>query len=245
MEIIQNIKRNFFDVGKLNKQYVSTPPYPTLCLDNFLPANITIDMKEECNNLKWDKEFTRAGSYMKEKTELEDCPVALDVKNQLSSKPFLQWLGDITGHYDIIPDPYMIGAGYMRCGTGDSLKIHTDFNFNNSLKLYRMLSLIIYLNEDWNDDWNGDLQFWDFERKKCVKKYYPKAGRMVLWRYHRLGYHGHPIPLTCPKNVYRDGFRMFYYVSEQAGYKLDKRPHRSLYYFDPTTKEPYDILSNE
>ena len=148
MNIIDNIKKNYSDVGKLNKQYVSTPPYPTLCLDNFVPGETVKAMKQECDNLTWDKKFTRAGSFMKEKNELETCPVGLDVKNQLSSKSFLQWLGDITGHYDIIPDPYMIGAGYMRCGPGDSLKIHTDFNFNNSLKLYRMLSLIVYLNEN-------------------------------------------------------------------------------------------------
>jgi hypothetical protein len=81
-------------------------------------------------NVKWEKVFIRAGSKMVEKHDIEDCPVAVDVKNQLSSKTFLKWLGDITGHDDLIPDPYMVGAGYMRCGRGDSLKIHTDFNFN-------------------------------------------------------------------------------------------------------------------
>ena len=71
-----------------------------------------------------------------------------------------------------------------------------------------MLSLIVYLNEDWQEEWNGDLQFWDFERKQCIKSYYPKAGRLVLWRYHRLGYHGHPNPLACPQGTFRDGFRI-------------------------------------
>lgn len=243
MNIVKHVKDNFPSVSQLNKQYVATPPHPTLCLDNFIPLDTVRAMKAECDSLQWDKEFTRAGSHMVEKSDLDDCPVATDVKNQLSSASFLKWLGDITGHYDIIPDPYMVGAGYMRCARGDSLKIHTDFNFNNDLKLYRMLSLVIYLNEDWQKEWNGDLQFWDFERKGCVKKYYPEAGKMVLWRYNRLGFHGHPEPLACPKDTYRDGFRMFYYVSEHAGYKLDKTPHRSLYYYDPNTQEPYDITS--
>ena len=243
MNIVKHVKDNFPSVSQLNKQYVATPPHPTLCLDNFMPLDTVRAMKAECDSLQWDKEFTRAGSHMVEKSDLDDCPVATDVKNQLSSASFLKWLGDITGHYDIIPDPYMVGAGYMRCARGNSLKIHTDFNFNNDLKLYRMLSLVIYLNEDWQKEWNGDLQFWDFERKGCVKKYYPEAGKMVLWRYNRLGFHGHPEPLACPKDTYRDGFRMFYYVSEHAGYKLDKTPHRSLYYYDPNTQEPYDITS--
>lgn len=245
MNIVNHIKQNFYNVSQLNKQYVSTPPHPTLCLDNFIPLETVRAMKQECNNCSWEKEFTRANSRMIEKSDIDDCPVATDVKNQLSSKSFLRWMGDITGHYDLIPDPYMVGAGYMRCGSGDSLKIHTDFNFNNDIKLYRMMSLIVYLNEEWQDEWNGDLQFWDFEKKGCVNRYYPRAGRMVLWRYHRLGFHGHPEPLTCPNNIYRDGFRMFYYVSEQAGYKLEKTPHRSLYYYDPNAQEPYDISSEK
>ena len=249
MNIVKHIKDNFPSVSQLNKQYVATPPHPTLCLDNFIPAETVKAMKEECNSLStngtWDtdKAFTRAGSYMDQKINIDECPIGREVKNQLSSKPFLLWLGDVTGHYDIVPDPYMVGAGYMRCRKGDSLKIHTDFNFNNDLKLYRMLSLVIYLNEDWKQEWNGDLQFWDFERKGCVKNYYPEAGKMILWRYHRLGFHGHPKPLTCPESVYRDGFRMFYYVSEHAGYKLDKVPHRSQFYYDKDLQEPYDITS--
>ena len=245
MKIVDHIYKNFNNFNQLNKKYVGTPPYPTLCLDNFIPSETVKKMKEECNNLSWDKTFTRADSHMLEKLDIDECPVALEVKNQLSSKKFLKWLGDITGHYDLIPDPYMIGAGYMRCGRGDSLKIHTDFNFCNEIKLYRMLSLIVYLNDEWKEEWNGDLQFWDFERKACVKKYYPNAGRMVLWRYHRLGFHGHPDPINCPQNVFRDGFRMFYYVSEHSDYKLDKNPHRSLYYFDSNAGEPYDILSEK
>ena len=245
MNIVNHIKQNFSNVSQLNKQYVSTPPHPTLCLDNFIPLETVRAMKQECNNCNWEKEFTRANSRMIEKSDIDDCPVATDVKNQLSSKSFLRWMGDITGHHDLIPDPYMVGAGYMRCGRGDSLKIHTDFNFNNDIKLYRMMSLIVYLNEEWQDEWNGDLQFWDFEKKGCINRYYPRAGRMLLWRYHRLGFHGHPEPLACPNNIYRDGFRMFYYVSEQAGYKLEKNPHRSLYYYDPNTQEPYDISSEK
>ena len=123
MNIVKHVKDNFPSVSRLNKQYVATPPHPTLCLDNFIPLDTVRAMKAECDSLQWDKEFTRAGSHMVEKSDLDDCPVATDVKNQLSSASFLKWLGDITGHYDIIPDPYMVGAGYMRCASGHSLKI--------------------------------------------------------------------------------------------------------------------------
>ena len=219
MQLVDKIIGQLDNTNKLNIDYVKTPPYPNLAIDNFLPADVTTAMKQECDQLTWTREFTRNGSHMLERNDIEDCPVAREVKNALSSKKFLIWLGQVTGHNDLIPDPHMVGAGYMRCTRGDSLKLHSDFNFNNTLKLYRMLSINIYLNKDWQSEWNGDLQFWDFERKKCVTKYYPVAGRAILFRHHKFGFHGHPDPIQCPEGTFRDGFRMFYYVSEMSNYK--------------------------
>ncbi len=241
MKNIDHILSNFNDTTQINLDYVKTPPYPNIALDDFLPKDTISAMKQECETLEWTRNFTRNGSHMIERQDVEDLPIANEVKNTMSSKKFLNWLGKVTGHHDLIPDPHMIGAGYMRCTHGDSLKLHSDFNFNNTLKLYRMLSVNIYLNEGWLKEWKGDLQFWDFERKKCMARYYPVAGRAVIFRHHKFGFHGHPEPLQCPKGTYRDGFRMFYYVSEMSNYKMDKNPHRSLYWYDEKNNQPYDV----
>ena len=241
MKNIDHIITKFSDTTRINLDYVKTPPYPNIALDNFLPEETISAMKQECNDLAWTREFTRNGSHMIERQDVEDLPVANGVKNAMSSRKFLVWLGEVTGHHDLIPDPHMIGAGYMRCKRGDSLKLHSDFNFNNNLKLYRMMSINIYLNKDWQPEWNGDLQLWDFEREKCKTRYYPEAGKAVIFRHHKFGFHGHPEPMQCPEGIYRDGFRMFYYVSEMSNYKLDKNPHRSLYWYDEKNKQPYDV----
>ena len=241
MKNIDHIITKFSDTTRINLDYVKTPPYPNIALDNFLPEETISAMKQECNDLAWTREFTRNGSHMLERQDVEDLPVANEVKNAMSSRKFLVWLGEVTGHHDLIPDPHMIGAGYMRCKRGDSLKLHSDFNFNNNLKLYRMMSINIYLNKDWQPEWNGDLQLWDFEREKCKTRYYPEAGKAVIFRHHKFGFHGHPEPMQCPEGIYRDGFRMFYYVSEMSNYKLDKNPHRSLYWYDEKNKQPYDV----
>ena len=241
MKNIDHIITKFSDTTRINLDYVKTPPYPNIALDNFLPEETISAMKQECNDLAWTREFTRNGSHMIERQDVEDLPVANEVKNAMSSRKFLVWLGEGTGHHDLIPDPHMIGAGYMRCKRGDSLKLHSDFNFNNNLKLYRMMSINIYLNKDWQPEWNGDLQLWDFEREKCKTRYYPEAGKAVIFRHHKFGFHGHPEPMQCPEGIYRDGFRMFYYVSEMSNYKLDKNPHRSLYWYDEKNKQPYDV----
>ena len=241
MNNIDHIITKFADTTRINIDYVKTQQYPNIALDDFLPAETISAMKQECDDLKWTREFTRNGSHMIERQDVEDLPVANEVRNTMSSRKFLTWLGEITGQHDLIPDPHMVGAGYMRCTRGDSLKLHSDFNFNNTLKLYRMLSINIYLNQGWQPEWNGDLQFWDFERKECKTRYYPEAGRAVIFRHHKFGFHGHPEPMECPEGTYRDGFRMFYYVSEMSNYKLDKHPHRSLYWYDEKNNQPYDI----
>ena len=244
MKIVNHIYAKYNNFNRLNFEYTKSPPYPHLVLDEFLPGETVSQLKDECNQIEWTREFTRNGSRMLERQNITECPIAYDVFQQLSSQKFLKWLGSITGHDDLIPDPHMIGAGYMRCSRGDSLKIHSDFNYNNTLGLYRMLTLNIYLNKDWQEKWNGDLQFWDFDRKKCVSNYFPEAGRAVLFRHHKYGFHGHPNPLECPEDVHRDGLRIFYYVT-RTSYKMDKNPHRSLYWFDEKTGEPYDIESEK
>ena len=39
----------------------------------------------------------------------------------------------------------------------------------------RALSLILYFTPEWDTEWHGDLQFWDFEKKRKVASY-PKNG---------------------------------------------------------------------
>ena len=241
MELVDHIIKKFANTSQWNMDYVKTPPYPNVGMDSFLPTETIKAMKQECDQLTWTREFSRNGSHMWERQDVNRCPVANGVKNALSSSKFLTWLGEVTGHPDLIPDPHMVGAGYMRCTRGDSLKLHSDFNYNNTLNLYRMISINIYLNEGWRPEWNGDLQFWDFERKECKTRYYPEAGRAVIFRHHKFGFHGHPAPIECTEVTYRDGFRMFYYVSEMSNYKLDKHPHRSLYWYDEKNNQPYDI----
>ena len=245
MQLVDKIINRLSNTTQLNIDYVKSPPYPNIAIDNFLPTETISAMKKECDELEWTREFTRNGSHMVERQDVEDLPVANEVRNTMSSKKFLVWLGEVSGHYDLIPDPHMVGAGYMRCRRGDSLKLHSDFNFNNTLKLYRILSINIYLNQGWQPEWNGDLQFWDFERKKCMTRYYPEAGKAVIFRHHKFGFHGHPEPIQCPEGTYRDGFRMFYYVSEMSNCKLDKNPHRSLYWYDEKNQQPYDVLEEK
>lgn len=246
MQVIKHVRNKFSDYMSLNNTFVGTPPYPMIVLDDFLPKDFADKLQQECETIPdqhWT-DFTRRGSWMKECKNLEVAPVAFDFVNQMHSALGMEWLEKVTGIKDLIPDPYLVGAGYSKTYRGYSLKMHTDFNWNDKLKLHRMLSFIIYLNPDWEDSWGGGLRFNDFNNEEKIQEVIPKHNRMVMWRYHKRGFHGYPDPLECPEGRSRNTFRLFFYISD-AEYDPDDRPHRSLYWFDKELGEPYDIPTHK
>jgi hypothetical protein len=176
---------------------------------------------------------------MYEYNNVDKTPVQDAVIHALHSGKFIKWLQDVTDTVDLIPDPHLIGAGYCKSLTGDSLKVHSDFNWNEQLRLHRMVSLVIYLNEDWDQDWGGQLQFYDRKRETVHSKVPVGAGNAVIWSYDNFAFHGYPEPMTNPEGTSRKALRLFYYVSN-AEHDSKHPPHRSLYWFDDKEKVAYD-----
>lgn len=226
-------------------KYHTNNPIKWINIPEVLDSDYVMGMKDELhyeyvNNSNSHKIFTRAGSNMFEILDNHKLERANKLINFCHSKDFLDWLENFTEIDGLICDPHLTGAGYMRCGNGDSLKIHTDFNWNEKLKLHRRLNVIFYLNSEWDEEWNGDLQLWDKTNSKKLHSIYPSNGNMLIWEYDSLGFHGHPNPLACPKGYYRDGFRFFFYTSNSTHNQSDT-PHRSLYYYDSLNKKPIDF----
>jgi len=239
--ILEHINNEFSNTYELEERYRAHPSYSLLEIKNFLPLEVVRDLAEELDNIPLEdcKHFTRRGSQMYEHNKLDETPVADAVVHALHSSTFLNWLQKVTGSIDLIPDPHLIGAGYAKSFRGDSLKVHTDFNWNDDLRLHRKVNAIVYLNEDWKEEYGGHLEFWDTENKNMLSKIKPDAGNLLIWSYHNLAYHGYPEPMNCPENNPRKNLRLFYYVSNA---KPDDKhpPHRSLYWFDDKTNTPYD-----
>lgn len=245
-QILDHIKTHFSNTHDLQVEYRSHPSYSKIEIKNFLPLNIVQEMAKELDSLPLEqgKKFTRKGSCMYEYNDLEITPIQDEVVNALHSGPFLKWLQEVTDTIDLIPDPHLIGAGYAKAYTGDSLKIHTDFNWNEELKLHRRLSAIVYLNEEWNEDWGGNLDFYDINREDRISRVVPGAGNLVVWSYHNLAFHGYPDPMKNPEGTCRKNLRLFYYVSN-AKHDDHFPPHRSLYWYDKDEKAPYDIRTEK
>jgi hypothetical protein len=246
MNIIKSIVNRFKDTDVIYDKFSTALPVPLVVLDDFLDNDLARSMYEESLHIpdnKW-RDFTRKGSYMKECNDLMVCPQAANFVNQIHSAEGMKWLSAVSGIPGLIPDPYLTGAGYARSFNGDSLKVHTDFNWNDRLRLHRELSLIVYLTPDWNPEYGGALDFYDFEKKDIVKSVDSVFNRCILWKYHKKGFHGYDNPINCPEDVSRSNIRLFFYSSSSEYDPLD-RPHRSLYWYNNDLQEPYDIPSKK
>lgn len=231
-----------FDLSKLKLQYQQHPSYGLINIPNFLPNNIVQECADELDALPLDqgKHFTRRGSCMYEYNDLTITPAQDKLVHEMHSSRFLRWLEELTGVKRLIPDPHLIGAGYMKSFAGDSLKVHTDFNWVEETHLHRAVSIIVYFNKDWLEEWGGCLNFYDFKNETLLSSIKPDWGNMLVWTYHNLIYHGYPEPMTCPNDKSRKGMRLFYYQSKSKP-DNENPPHRSLYWFDKEEGLPYDI----
>jgi len=217
-------------------------PLPMTVIDNFLPESFAKKLFEESTSVEdteW-KTFTRNGSHMKELNKLHLTPDAFHLVSYLHSSYFLNQLSAYTGITGLIPDPHMVGAGYSKSFNGDILKVHNDFNWNDTLQLHRVLSLIIYLTPEWDPNWGGGLDFYDNKKENIITTVDTLFNRCLIWKYDKVGYHGYETPISCPIDIHRTTFRVFYYTSNSTHLK-DDPPHRSQYWIDPVTKLPYDV----
>ena len=180
-QLLNHITTSFPNTYELQKQYRSHPDYSLLTIDNFIPKDLVTLMAKELDDLPLEecKHFTRAGSCMYEFNNVDRTPVQDAVVHALHSSTFIKWLQEVTDTVDLIPDPHLVGAGYMKSFTGDSLKVHTDFNWNDQLRLHRMLSVVIYLNEEWYPNWGG-LFLYKREEDPQINTFFPSYNCCVI-----------------------------------------------------------------
>ena len=145
-------------VGKsASESYRGKQPYPYGGFDDFLPAEVLDHVLEELQTLpEAETTFNRPQEKLKTSYVPERLPTyTRNLFYVLNSRPFVQFLENMTGIKGLIPDPYFAGGGVHVVGNGGHLDIHADFNHNAILNLERRLNVLIYLNKDWEKDFGG------------------------------------------------------------------------------------------
>jgi hypothetical protein len=215
---------------KLNFHYLNAKPFPNVVIDNFInPTAAMWCFKELKESNLWATENTINNPFMtdnqvnkwfcpwdSESVEIMKyrVPTVYAVLQYLNSEIFLQFLKDLTGINNLIPDPHFWGGGCHKIQKGGKLNLHVDYNVNKVTKKFRVLNLLLYLNPDWEDSWNGHLELWNRKEKKREHLIAPIMNRAVIFNLSDESVHGHPVPLECPEGFERYSFALYYFVDE-------------------------------
>ncbi len=144
----------------------------------------------------------------------------------LHSAAFLYLLSEITGIWQLLPDPYLQGGGHALMRRGGYFKVHADRNVAYDTGLTRRLALIIFLNRDWPPEYGGQLELWNAEATRCEASIEPVFNRTILFEVAYPNYHGVPAPLACPPDRVRQSFIVYYHT---AGSDEKPKPHTSIF----------------
>lgn len=208
--------------------YRGKKPYPYGGFDDFLPAEILDRVLDELQSLpEAETTFNRPQEKLKTSYVPERLPpYTRNLFYVLNSRPFVQFLENMTGIKGLIPDPYFAGGGIHVVANGGHLDIHADFNHNAILNLERRLNVLIYLNKDWQESYGGSFEIWNSEMTEMVESYVPQFNRMVCFNTGSTTWHGNPTPVNHPEGKPRMSLALYFYTATWDG---TKRSHTTLF----------------
>lgn len=222
-----------------SETYRSREPYPYGGFDDFLPAEVLDRVYAELWALpEAETSFNRPQEKLKTSYVPERLPTyTRNLFYVLNSRPFVQFLENMTGIKGLIPDPYFAGGGVHVVGNGGHLDIHADFNHNAILNLERRLNVLIYLNKDWKKEYGGSFEIWNNEMTQMVESFVPEFNRMVCFNTGSTTWHGNPTPVNHPEGRPRMSLALYYYTATWDG---TKRAHTTLFKPRPGTADKAD-----
>ncbi len=197
-------------------RYRNAEPFPHVVLDDLFPPDLLGGILEEfpaAGDPGWERLDTPGQRKLQWAEPALLPPVTTHLFDLLESAPFLDFVEQLTGISGLLVDPRHAFGGLHQIEPGGYLKIHSDITLHNHLWLDRRLSLIIYLNRDWDDSWGGDLQLWDEAVTAARQTIQPKFNRTVIFDASSRSHHGHPDPLASPPGVTRRSLGMYFYTS--------------------------------
>lgn len=229
------------DIGASSARYRTALPFPHLVLDNLFQSEVLERLVEEMTGLR-EQQWRLVESRALERVRRMRCvdelgPAGTELVNLLHSASFLYWLAGITGIQQLLPDPYLQGAGYASMRPGDFFKIHTDRSVAYDTGLTRRLALIIFLNKAWSPGYHGQLELWDAQARRCEVSIDPLFNRTVIFEVATPNFHGVPEPVACPDGRSRKSFIVYYHTVGSGG-KVDVIPHSSIFAHIPIRKGP-------
>ena len=108
---------------------------------------------------------------------------------ELNSKKFINLLKKIFSIKELYPDGNKLYSGLSVSLKNSILKEHIDFNYNNKIKKYRVINLLIYLNKNYQDKDGGKFYYRNLNSKK--RKYIkPEFNNLIIFMTNKYIPHG-------------------------------------------------------
>lgn len=215
--------------------YQTAMPFPHAVIDDYLPAGLaeralaTYPKPDDPIWRSFGREYVNPGNGRKfEMPVYSAMPPALrETVDLVHSEQHLQFVRDITGYHDLFTDPTLMGGGLNMSMSGGFLRVHADFNFNNELKSYRTINLLLYFNKDWREEYGGGLELWARDMSRRERVILPMFNRAVIFTTFCDAYHGFPVVAT-PDGRGRLSMN-FYFYRREAAPGISAEPHKTLW----------------
>jgi hypothetical protein len=212
---IDHLEQN---IERLRGEYRSAAPYPHIVIDDFLEAGAVKAAIEEFPPLepeRWNN-YLHVNERKFSNTDPSTWgPTLQRILEELNSPRFVQFVGNLLGVDNLIPDPSLEGGGLHQSERGGFLNIHSDFTVHPHNRTWqRRANILLYLNDDWKPEYGGDLELWSADMKECVEKVSPIANRVLIFTTDGTSFHGHPEPMLCPEGMARRSLALYYFTVE-------------------------------
>ena len=118
------------------------------------------------------------------------------------SEKFTEFISEVTGIKDLIPDRSMRWSGLRTMEEGSYQLIHSDARKHPQNYLTKELTCLFYLNDGYvKENHEGCLEIWDDQMSKRMHEIEPINNRMVVFVNSETSYHGVPTVLKERKAI--------------------------------------------
>ena len=203
-------------VEALSEAYKNAKPYPHVLMVNLFPeATLDALLAEipSLNGSKWVEENDARLVKYNLRSAVDLGETGYQMAAFLNSAGFLYLLSEITGIWNLLPDPYLQGAGYHMIPKGGHFDIHADRNTAYETGLTRRLAMLVYLNKDWKHEYGGQLELWSTDASHCEVVIEPKFNSTILFEITDQNFHGVPAVVNCPEGRARCSFVVYYHTA--------------------------------
>jgi len=214
-DALSNKLRLSEDTTALHEAWETAKPFKHIILDEAFDVGLLNRVCAEIPRIDDETWVRESDDHIKQFNHRS--PVSLgegasELVTLLHSAAFLYFLSEVTGVWELLPDPYLQGASYHVVPRGGFFKIHADRNMAYSTGLQRRLALMLYLNKGWKQEYGGQFELWNETGTQRVKSVEPIFNRCLIFEVTDTSFHGLPVPVACPPGQTRNSFAVYYHT---------------------------------